>query len=213
MMKVRAPASRRMITLEVLSTERISPSFQRLTLGAQLHRPPLPPRPRRAGDRVRPARRRPGLLLAQRARPGDPAGIFDEGITYLPTPAATWHLLAGEESALPAILSILESAPPELQAEVFLEVPLTADIRPEVTHPDGVRVHWLARDGSGARPGALVLDAVKNATLPDGPSYTWTAGESTLPTGLRRHLVTDRQVPKSEIAFIGYWRLGRSSPG
>nr|WP_308204123.1 SIP domain-containing protein [Goodfellowiella coeruleoviolacea] len=42
---------------------------------------------------------------------------------------------------------------------------------------------------------------------------TWVAGEAKLATGLRRHLVNDRGVPKSDIAFFGYWRHGRSSPG
>jgi NADPH-dependent ferric siderophore reductase len=39
------------------------------------------------------------------------------------------------------------------------------------------------------------------------------AGESALATGLRRHLVQDRQVPKSDITFFGYWRHGKTSPG
>jgi NADPH-dependent ferric siderophore reductase len=155
----------------------------------------------------------PGSAWAGRARPGDPAGIFDEGISYLPIADAKWQLLAGDESALPAILSILERSPASLVAEVFLEVPETADIRPDVTHAEGVQVHWVARDGAAAVPGSLVLEAVKDAVLPAGPFYTWAAGESRLPTGLRRHLVNDRKVPKSDIAFIGYRRHGRASPG
>jgi NADPH-dependent ferric siderophore reductase len=30
---------------------------------------------------------------------------------------------------------------------------------------------------------------------------------------VRRHLTGDRGIPKADIAFIGYWRHGRSSPG
>ncbi|MGW7520200.1 siderophore-interacting protein [Streptomyces sp. NPDC054796] len=161
----------------------------------------------------------PASAWASRVRPGEPAGIYDLGTAYLPPPHASWQLLAGEESAVPAILSILDQAPASLVAEVFLEVPESADIREDVNCPEGVRIHWLARDsdgdsiGDGAVPGALVLDAVKNANLPPGPFYTWAAGEAGLPTGLRRHLVNDRGVPKSDITFIGYWRHGRSSPG
>jgi NADPH-dependent ferric siderophore reductase len=66
-------------------------------------------------------------------------------------------LLVGEESAVPAVLSILEDAPASLQAEVFLEVPETADIRADVPRSPGVRLKWLARDGAGSVPGALVL--------------------------------------------------------
>ncbi|MFC7304319.1 siderophore-interacting protein [Streptomyces monticola] len=156
----------------------------------------------------------PASAWAARAKPGDPAGIFDLGTMYLPPPHATWQLLVGEESAVPAILSILDDAPDSLVAEVFLEVPETADIREDVNCPEGVRIHWLARDGDGSVPGTRALAAVKAADLPTGrPFYTWAAGEAALPTGIRRHLVREHQVPKSDIAFIGYWRHGRPSPG
>ncbi|MGC7096009.1 siderophore-interacting protein [Amycolatopsis lurida] len=155
----------------------------------------------------------PASSWAARARPGDPAGIFDMGVSCLPPAGVDWQLLVGDESALPAILAILENAPDSLIAEVFLEVPETADIRDEVVKPEGARVHWLPRDDSSARPGRLALETVTKAALPPGRCYAWLAGEAKLPTGLRRHLVNERGLPKQDIAFYGYWRLGRSSPG
>ncbi|GHJ33561.1 siderophore-interacting protein [Streptomyces hygroscopicus subsp. sporocinereus] len=155
----------------------------------------------------------PASAWALRARPGDPAGIFDMGLTYLPPAHAGWQLLAGDESAVPAVLAILEHAPASLVADVFLEVAETADIRTDLTVPEGVRVRWLARDGADTLPGRQALEAIKEASLRPGRFYTWVAGESGLATGLRRHLVQDRSVPKSDIAFFGYWRHGRSSPG
>ncbi|MFG1608934.1 siderophore-interacting protein [Actinoplanes sp. NPDC049265] len=155
----------------------------------------------------------PAAAWATSARPGDEAGIWDMGISYLPPAEAEWHLLAGEESAVPAILSILENASDALTAEVFLEVPSPADIRTDILAPPGARIHWLPRREGLGRPGALALATIKEAILPAGRSYTWVAGESKLPTGLRRHLVNDRGVAKSDIAFFGYWRHGRSSPG
>jgi len=154
----------------------------------------------------------PNWLTRQYSLCGDPAGIFDMGVTYLPPARAEWQLLAGDETAVPAILSILEHAPPDLAADVYLEVPETADIR-EVEAPEGVRVHWLPRDEPGRPPGTLALETIRRAELREGRSYTWVAGESRLATGLRRHLTGERGVPKSDIAFFGYWRQGRSSPG
>ncbi|MFF8104349.1 siderophore-interacting protein [Streptomyces sp. NPDC016640] len=152
---------------------------------------------------------------ARRAEPGDPAGIFDIGTTYRLPEHAEAQLLVGDETALPALLSILDGRPPSLTTEVYLEVATAADIR-SVEAPAGVRVHWFSRDGhddEDLRPGALVLDAVRRAPLPPGRFYTWVAGESRLATTVRRHLVNDRGVPKRDISFFGYWRLGRSSPG
>ncbi|PRY39695.1 siderophore-interacting protein [Umezawaea tangerina] len=149
----------------------------------------------------------------RQARPGDAAGVFDMGTTYRPPAHARWQLLVGDETALPAILAILDQAPPSLAAEVYLEVPTAADVR-DVAAPPGVRVRWSNRDGRrGVRPGSLVLEAVRRAVLPPGPVYAWVAGESRLATSVRRHLVGDRAVPKADISFAGYWRHGWSAPG
>lgn len=154
----------------------------------------------------------PAAEWARRARPGDPAGVFDMGVGYLPPPGVSWQLLAADESAVPAALAILDHAPADLVAEVFLEVPSAADVR-EVEAPPGVRVHWLPRSRPGARPGRPALDAVLAAELPAGRAYAWVAGESALATGVRRHLVRDRGWAKSDVAFLGYWRHGRAAPG
>ncbi|SCE37226.1 NADPH-dependent ferric siderophore reductase, contains FAD-binding and SIP domains [Streptomyces sp. DfronAA-171] len=152
----------------------------------------------------------PMTSWVRQVRPGDLAGIFDLGTMYRPPAHARGRLLVGDESALPAVLSILESDPGLSPAEVFVEVAAAHDIR-SVSTPPGVRVHWLSRDGES--PGARVLEAVRAAALPEGPLYAWVAGESRLATGVRRHLVGERGIPKRDVTFCGYWRLGRSTPG
>lgn len=147
----------------------------------------------------------------RRAEQGDPAGIFDVGTAYRLPEHAQGQLLVGDGTALPAILSILDATPSSLATEVCLEVAAAADIR-SVEAPAGVRVHWFSRDGEDVRPGTLALDAVRRASLPSGRFHTWVAGESRLATAVRRHLVNDRGVPKQDISFFGYWRLGRSAP-
>ncbi|ULR55673.1 siderophore-interacting protein [Streptomyces deccanensis] len=156
----------------------------------------------------------PASAFALRARPGDPVGLFPEGIGYLPTPAARSQLLVGDESAVPAILFILEQSPHDLTGDAYLEVPTADDVR-AVTAPDGVTVHWLPRDDHAAVPGQLALRTVTSSwkPTPDQRVYCWVAGESGLPTGLRRHLVKEGGVPKSDISFLGYWKHGRSSHG
>jgi NADPH-dependent ferric siderophore reductase len=154
----------------------------------------------------------PGSSWALAARPGDPVGFLDEGGVYGVAADATWQLLVGDESALPPILAILEQSP-GLPAEVFLEVPTSDDIRTGILSPAGTRIHWLPRDDTTVKPGTLALQAVKDATLRPGRFSTWTAGESSLPTGIRRHLVGERGVAKGDIAFSGYWRQGKASLG
>ncbi|MGW6007607.1 siderophore-interacting protein [Streptomyces sp. NPDC055210] len=145
-------------------------------------------------------------------RPGDQAGIFDLGTRYRPPAHARGRLLVGDDSALPAVLSILESDPDPLPTEVFVEVATAADVRPVLARA-GVRFHWLSRDDESLRPGVRALEAIRDTELPEGPLHAWVAGESRLATGVRRHLADDRGVLKRDISFHGYWRLGRSTPG
>ncbi|WP_017573741.1 siderophore-interacting protein [Nocardiopsis halotolerans] len=149
----------------------------------------------------------PASAWALSARPGDELGLYPEGVYYLPTEGTDWHLLVGDESAVPALLSILEQAPADLRGLAFLEVPSPDDVRP-VRAPAGVEVHWLPRTDAHAVPGRLALETVRAAELPEGRPYCFVAGENALPTELRRTLVRERGVPKDDIAFIGYWRHG-----
>lgn len=149
---------------------------------------------------------------ALRARPGAQVGLFPEGIQYLPTAKAARHLLVADESALPAIMSILDHAPRDFRADVFLEVPTSDDVRSS-PHRDRVRVNWLARDGRGGVPGQLALEAVRQTDLVADELYCFLAGESGLPTALRRHLVAERGLPKAAITFVGYWKHGKASIG
>ncbi|GAA1981126.1 siderophore-interacting protein [Amycolatopsis minnesotensis] len=153
----------------------------------------------------------PGSAFATRAEPGDEVGLLDEGISYLP-PEGSRQLIVADESGLPAALAILDGAPADLVAKVLLEVPASADVR-KVTAPEGVDVQWLHRDGDDRYPGRLALETLAEMELPAAPYYAWIAGESGLATGARRFLNRERGVPKSDIAFLGYWRTGRSSPG
>jgi NADPH-dependent ferric siderophore reductase len=119
-------------------------------------------------------------------------------------------LLAGDESALSAVLGILRSLPRDSRVEAFIEIPHADDVQ-LVDAPDGAKIHWLVRGNSEARPGELALNTVREATLPTEPCYAFVAGESQLATGLRRHLLNDRNVPKSDVKFTGYWKVGRSA--
>ncbi len=98
----------------------------------------------------------PGSRFAQGARPGDelivvgPDGRSPDsrlGIDFHPGPAR--HLLlAGDETAAPAVCSILESladdGPGRWQVHAYLEVPDAEDFLPIGT-TDGIQLTWLAR--------------------------------------------------------------------
>ncbi|WP_349899345.1 siderophore-interacting protein [Parafrigoribacterium soli] len=72
---------------------------------------------------------------------------------------ATALLLAGDETAAPAICSILESLPAGRRARAFIEIPDAADRLPVRLAP-GAELTWLPR--GGAATGSLLEPAVRD---------------------------------------------------
>ncbi|MFD3971644.1 siderophore-interacting protein [Streptomyces cyaneofuscatus] len=146
----------------------------------------------------------PAARWGAAARPGDVVGMVGPSSLYarpLPTDARRM-LLVGDEAALPAIATVLESLPATTKALVYAEV---ADAGEELELPTaagGVEVRWVHRDRGGS-----VVAAVRDAGPDlDGVDAAWVAGEASAVRALRRHLVGERGLPKGAVEFSGYWR-------
>ncbi|MEQ4303407.1 siderophore-interacting protein [Plantactinospora sp. B6F1] len=123
----------------------------------------------------------------------------------LPLGTTDWLLLAADESALPALGTIVEALPAGTRAHAFVEIPDRAEEQ-HLDTPADLTLHWLHRDNPPTAHGRRLLDAVRSATFPAGSVLAWLAGEAGTVRALRRHLVDDRGLPKQAIDFTGYWR-------
>ena len=101
---------------------------------------------------------------AAAAQPGDILVFEGPGSGYRPDPSADWHLLVGDESALPAIAVALEAVAPGSPVVVRLvcdgpehEIPLSS--------PGVLDVEWLHRTG-GPGDADLLPDAVRALEFP-----------------------------------------------
>lgn len=142
---------------------------------------------------------------AAAARPGDVLRFGGPGGAYAPDPAADWHLLAGDESALPAIAAALERMPAGARCVALVEVPEPADELP------GLDVTWLPR---GPRPvGAALVEAVAGLAFPAGDVHAFVHGEAGFVKELRRQLRVERGIPRERLSISGYWRLGHDEDG
>ena len=120
----------------------------------------------------------PAANWALNAKPGDAITIIGpnnraahcitaetySGIEWRPG-LAQRILLAGDETAVPAISAILESLPPYMSGHAFLEVPEAGDFQ-ELASPADIDITWLARGAAigQSRPhGQLLQEAVRNA--------------------------------------------------
>ncbi|QBI54942.1 siderophore-interacting protein [Streptomonospora litoralis] len=147
---------------------------------------------------------------AAAAQPGDELYFSGPGGAYAPDPAADWHLLAGDESALPAIAAALERLPQDARAHVFIEV---ADPEEEqkLQSPGGVSPTWLHR---GQEPyGVPLARAVRDLDFPAGHVHAFVHGEAGCVRELRRLLRNERGIPLEQLSISGYWRTGLNEDG
>ncbi len=192
----------------------------------------------------------PGSTWASKAVVGDRLAMLAPrrgypygGIEFTPAPGADL-LLVGDETAVPAICTVLEQLPADARGTAFLEVPVAADVQ-DVRGPAGVDVVWLPREGEvlgvGLHDAVVAHLGIPGATVEVAPdevdpdlwetpfysssgeevagdvaatgagvegTYAWIAGESSVVTGLRRHLVKELGFDRRQVAFMGYWRRG-----
>lgn len=128
--------------LRTYTVRKIDPATATLSLDFVLHEPAGPAcawaKSAKAGDRlivVGPDEKSPDRLIGIDWHPG----------------IATDLLLAGDETAVPAIMSILESLPADRRVWAFIEVPCLED-RVEKQWPDSFKVVWTTRDSGAASP-------------------------------------------------------------
>ncbi|GHI08976.1 siderophore-interacting protein [Streptomyces cellostaticus] len=145
---------------------------------------------------------------AARVQPGETVLFMGPGGAYAPDPSADWHLLAGDESALPAIARALESLPAGARAHAFVEVSGPGE---EQKIDSDAEVVWLHR---GDRPvGEALLDAVHALEFPQGRLHAFVHGEASFVKELRRLLRVELQIPREDLSISGYWRLGHNEDG
>ncbi|MEU5691905.1 siderophore-interacting protein [Actinosynnema sp. NPDC020468] len=137
----------------------------------------------------------PGSRWAGAVAPGDVVG-FRAGTSGYRAPGGSC-LLAADETALPALASILED-PGAAEVHAFVEVP-DESYRTPLPGP----ATWVFR-GADA-PGSAVVEAVGSAPAVD---FAWACGESALATGVRRHLVREKKMDRRAVMFTGYWKVG-----
>jgi NADPH-dependent ferric siderophore reductase len=149
-----------------------------------------------------------GLLTAwvDAVTPGDEVAVSGTGRGYEVDPEAEAHLLAGDETALPALRQVLAAVPEGVRVRLLADV-RSPDARVTFRDRPGLEVRWLETDPTGP-PGAALVDAVRAEDLPDGVRV-WAAGEAAAVQRIRRHLFEERELPRGQAHVRGYWKVGR----
>jgi NADPH-dependent ferric siderophore reductase len=130
---------------------------------------------------------------------GDVVGVSAPKGSFELAPDASWIVLVGDLTALPAVARIIESS----------DLPVTA----YVETPDGALESYLDAPVTWLEPPAPgesgLADLVEGLRWPDGDGYFWMAGESAQMRAIRRHLRHDLAMPSSAYDVMGYWSGSR----
>ncbi|MYM27423.1 SIP domain-containing protein [Duganella sp. CY15W] len=150
----------------------------------------------------------PAATWAAQAQAGEQvviAGPRDGG--YALPDGASWLLLAGDLTAMPAIQRIAATLPPGLPAEIHVEL-ASPDDRQVIDSTASLNVHWLP---AGAMPGSALCLSLLNRPLPPGPGYIWIAGESASIRSLRNRYLQTLWLDAKRVSAKGYWKVGEAA--
>lgn len=121
-------------------------------------------------------------------------------------PAYDWYLLAGDETALPALARRIEELPAGSKVVAVIEVDSKAEEQSFETRAD-LSLTWLHRNGRHAGTTSLVLDAIKAMNFPAGDAYSYIAGEGSMSRAVKAHLIETRGFNPEYVRSAGYWLL------
>jgi NADPH-dependent ferric siderophore reductase len=149
----------------------------------------------------------PASTWASQAAVGQTLTIAGPGRNYAVDPSADWFLLAGDDTAIPAIATILETLPASARATVFVEV---VDAQEEHNFHGGAKadIKWLHRGPDPAQAGVPLEAALREFALPAGSGRVYVACESGAMRRIRRYFLTERALDRAHIVTRGYWKLG-----
>ncbi|MFG3108605.1 siderophore-interacting protein [Streptomyces tendae] len=143
----------------------------------------------------------PAAAWARAARVGDELWFVGPKSSLRLPERPDWILLAGDETALPAIGRFLDERPVDAPAHVLVTVADDA-ARQKLALREGDTVRWVLAEPGDA---AALEAAVRALPLPAGEGYAWAAAESRALLPVRRYLGRECGMPKERLNITGYW--------
>lgn len=144
----------------------------------------------------------PAAAWGESATVGSLVGVGGPKGSFVIAPDFDWHLLIGDDSALPAIARRLEELPAACKVVAVIELNDAADRRVFDTRAN-LSVHWT-------QPAGLV-NAVRALQLPPGTGFAWAAGESNTIRAVRRVLVEEFGLDAARVRAAAYWKHGAAA--
>lgn len=147
----------------------------------------------------------PASDWARQAQPGQRIGAGGPRGSFIAAADFDRYVLAGDETALPAIARWLEEMPHGTRVDALIEIPDAADRQPLASRAN-LALTWLDRGGEPAQSSDRLERALRDLAAAPGDTFYWIAAESRRARAMRQWLGEQRGVPKEWIRATGYWK-------
>ncbi|MFH0411869.1 siderophore-interacting protein [Corynebacterium sp. L4756] len=142
---------------------------------------------------------------ARDAQVGEVFGFAGPGGAWRPEETYEHFVLAGDESAAPAISAGIANLPEGATATAYIEVE-SEDSVFDIATPETAEVKWVYRHG--ATHGTELSRAVREAGVPAKKTSWFIHGVAEMIKEMRRFLFVESEIAKDDVSISGYWRIG-----
>ena len=150
----------------------------------------------------------PGMRWAQAARPADSIEVVGPRGKITVVREAAWHLFAGDATAVPGALAMMEALPRDVPSVAFLQVDGPEE-RQSVDGDRGRQITWHY-ELAESKDDAGLWAALASGALPPDRGHAYLAGEVALVTALKGTLLARGWSPE-DISAKAYWNRGRAN--
>lgn len=110
-----------------------------------------------------------------------------------------WQLLAGDDTALPAIRRRLEELPAGVKVQVLVTGPAASQLDFASAATVELRI---------VPDAAALVKALRDLALPDGDGFVWFAGEAAVAKQVRDIVFVEKAFPRQAARISAYWKQG-----
>lgn len=142
----------------------------------------------------------PAAAWAAQAQTGQAVGIGGPRGSFVVPTSFDWHLLIGDDTALPAIARRLAELPAGVP--VLAVVAIDPADRRALTTVAHLQLHWVAPEVDA------LIQTVSGLTLPEGEGYAWAAGEARAMARVREVLIHTHGIASQRCRCAAYWKAG-----
>jgi NADPH-dependent ferric siderophore reductase len=152
----------------------------------------------------------PGIRWAQAARPGVAIEAIGPRGKITLAAGAESHLFAGDATALPGALAMMEALPAGVPASAYLEVDGPEERQSFAVAGTNKAMNWrFVGDSSAGASGGWLADVSATGVPPTG-AHAYLAGEVALVSTLKAALLS-RGWTADQVSAKAYWNRGRAN--